>query len=98
MTTTRDLQLLADELTEVFPPPHTVAAQQLAIVGRGKWKIVPIGGGSFALRIEYTDSRGEEVVMRAEREIAGFPNTLRQSLEFMLSVYSSTRYGWHIVG
>lgn len=97
MTTTKELQRLADELTDAFPPPPTIAPRQLAVVGRGRWKVVPIGGGSFALRIEYTDTRGNEVIMRAEREIAGFPNTLRQSLEFMLSVYSSTRYGWHIV-
>lgn len=97
MTTTRELQLLADELTDVFPPPKSIAPQQLPTVGHGKWKVVPIGAGSFALRVEYTDAEGESVVMRAEREIAGFPNTLRQSLEFMLSIYSSTRHGWHIV-
>lgn len=71
-----------------------MVSQNRQVSGRGKWKIVPIGGGAFALRIEYPTADGDTFVVRAEREISGFANSLRQSLEFMLSVHSATRHHW----
>lgn len=94
MTTMKELQLLADGLTELLPPPASPKGVQSVKSGTGRWTIVPIGSGSYALRIEYRDRENNVVTVRAEREIAGFPSTLRQSLEFMLSVHSATRHHW----
>lgn len=94
MTTTKELQLLADELTDVMPPPKSVTAMNGKIVGSGVWKVAPIGSGAYALRIEYKQADGTTVTVRPEREVSGFPNTLRQSLEFMISVHAATRHHW----
>jgi hypothetical protein len=94
MTTISELQILADELTELLPPPTRPAGVNLVVVGSGKWKIVPVGSGSYAMRIEYEHPDGHSFVVRSEKEIAGFPNALRQSLEFMVTLHTATRHHW----
>jgi hypothetical protein len=94
MTTIKELQVLADGLTKLMPPPALPPNVQTVKSGTGRWAIVPIGSGSYALRIEYKDKDNNTITVRAEREITGFPSSLKQSLEFMLSVHSATRHRW----
>lgn len=94
MTTTKELQALADELTIVMPPPKSVRGANDTTVGSGVWKIAPIGSGAFALRIEYKKADGSTITVRPEKEVSGFPNTLRQSLEFLISLNVATKHLW----
>ncbi len=97
MTTHKDLQVLADQLTQLTPPPSQPLGLNNAKPGTGKWKIVPIGAGGFALRIEYEHVEGGTVIGRADPEISGFASSIRQSLSFMLSVTRASRFHWHPV-
>jgi hypothetical protein len=94
MTTISDLQVLADELTELTPPPTQPRGLNTAIAGTGRWKVVPIGGGGYALRIEYDDHINGTIIGRADPEISGFASMLRQSLAFMVSVNKASRFHW----
>ena len=89
-----ELQILADELTALLPPPQRPLGVNLVVAGTGKWKIVPVGSGSYAMRIEYQHPEGSTFIVRSEKEIAGFPNALRQSLEFMVDLHTATRHYW----
>jgi hypothetical protein len=95
MTTHSDLQVLADQLTELTPPPTQPLGLNNAKPGTGKWKVVPIGAGGYALRIEYENLDGGLVIGRADPEISGFASNIRQSLSFMLSVTRASRFYWH---
>jgi hypothetical protein len=94
MTTIKELQILADELTQLLPPPIRPQGVNLVVAGTGRWKIVPIGSGSYAMRIEYEHPDGDTFIVRAEKEIAGFPSSLRQSLDFMVTLHTATRHQW----
>jgi hypothetical protein len=95
MATLIDLQLLADKLTKVAPPPQDLTSDKHKfIVGSGRWKVEMVGGGFYAVRIEYDTTQNQKVVMKAERELRGFSQNLAQSLEFAEFVANPNRHHW----
>ncbi len=94
VTTIYELQNLADELTVVAPPPPPPVTLNNIVADSGKWVIRAIGGGSYALRVEYETTNGEKVITRVEEEAFGFPATLRTALRFALQIANAHRLYW----
>lgn len=95
MATLIDLQLLADKLTKVAPPPQDLTnGKDQFIVGSGKWKVEMVGAGFYAVRIEYDTTQNKKIVMKADRELRGFSQNLAQSLEFAEFVANPHRHHW----
>jgi hypothetical protein len=95
MATLLDLQLLADKLTKVAPPPQDLPSDKYKfIVGSGRWKVEMVGAGFYAVRIEYETTQNQKIVMKADRELRGFSQNLAQSLEFAEFVANPNRHHW----
>lgn len=96
-TTISEIQQLADELTIVAPPPPPPKILNNVIANSGRWVVRAIGGGSYALRVEYATANGGTVITRVDDEAFGFPSTLRTSLRFALQIANSHRLYWQPV-
>jgi hypothetical protein len=95
MTTLNDLQILADRLTKVSPPPQDLTNKKdQFIVGSGRWKVEMVGAGFYAVRIEYDTTQNKKVVMKADQELRGFADTLSQSLRFAEFIANPSRHHW----
>jgi hypothetical protein len=95
MATLIDLQLLADKLTLVAPPPQDLKnGTDQFVQGSGRWKVEMVGAGFYAVRIEYETTQNKKVVMKAEQELRGFSQNLAQSLEFAEFVANPHRHHW----
>lgn len=53
-----------------------------------------VGGGFYALRIEYDTTQNKKVVMKASRELRGFAQNLAESLKFAEFVANPNRHHW----
>ena len=95
MATLNDLQILADKLTKISPPPQDLTnGKDKFIVGSGRWKVEMVGAGFYAVRIEYDTTQNKKVVMKAKQELRGFADTLAQSLKFAEFVANPSRHHW----
>jgi len=95
MATLIDLQLLADKLTLVAPPPQDLTnGKDQFVRGSGRWKVEMVGGGFYAVRIEYDTTQNQKVVMKANQELRGFSQNLEQSLKFAEFVANPHRHHW----
>lgn len=95
MATLKDIQILADELTQISPPP--TRPKGVNFVGsNGRWKVETVGTGMYALRAEYDLADGEVVVVRMNDEIIGFPTALVSAIKFAIMLASCETYYWSI--
>lgn len=94
MSSISDLELLIDQLNEVAPPPKIPLGLNEIIKGSGKWQLVMVGAGMYAIRAVYRNTRGEEVECRQENEIVGFIPAVTTAVRFTLSIMSSSRHYW----
>ena len=95
MATLKDLQILADKLTIVAPPPQDLTNNKdQFIVGSGRCKVEMVGAGFYAVRIEYDTTQNQKVVMKANQELRGFSESLAQSLKFAEFVANPHRHHW----
>lgn len=94
MATTEQLNLLADELTQAMPPPRQLAGIQNVIPGTGRWVIVRVGGGTFAVRAQFDSPTGEPVICRTADEVRGYASTVATSLRFAIQVATASRHNW----
>ena len=90
------LQVLADELTEVSPPPPKPKGLNFVVAGSGRWVVVKSGSGMFAIRPEYDDGRGGRVVATHNGEIRGFAPAIKTALMFAISIANSSRHYWSV--
>jgi hypothetical protein len=97
MTTSSDLQLLCDELTQIFPPPQNPKGVNFVEEGTGRWVIARVGSGMYAVQAEYKDHRGGTIQVKMENQITGFAPAVMTALKFSISVADSHRYGWSAV-
>ena len=88
------LQILADDLTKVSPPPNRPTGLNYIVEGTGKWVVVKVGSGMYAIRPEYEDSRGGKVVATQNGEIRGFAPAIETALRFAISIANSHRHYW----
>lgn len=98
MTTIEQLQVLADELTDVFPPPKVPLGVNSVIAGTGKWRVMRIGGGCYAVRIEYQRSDGTTVTVKSSEEIVGYPSNVTTAIRFALQMGNASRHFWLPLG
>jgi hypothetical protein len=95
MATLKDIQTLADELTQVAPPP--IRPIGVNFVGtNGRWKAETVGSGLYALRAEYDLANGETVTIKMNDEIVGFPSTIVPAIKFSIMVANSSKFFWSI--
>lgn len=94
MATITELEILADQLTEVVPPPTNPKGQANTIPGTGRWVIAKTGAGTYALRIEYDTASGAKLVVRQQTELKGFADTLAQAMRFTIEVATADRHHW----
>jgi hypothetical protein len=95
MATLSQLQILADKLTKVSPPPQDLTnGKDQFVKGSGRWKVEMVGAGFYAVRIEYDTTQNKKVVMKANHELRGFSENLAQSLKFAEFVAQPSRHYW----
>ena len=95
MATLKDIQILADELTQVSPPP--ARPKGVNFIGtNGRWKVETVGTGMYALRAEYDLADGEVVVVKINDEIVGFPSALVSAIKFAIMLSSCDKYFWSV--
>lgn len=94
MATLNDIQILADELTLVSPPPAKPKGVNFTPTGNGRWIVQRTGAGMFALRAEYPISQNETCVIKIDSEITGYPNALISALKFAIMIAKSSTYFW----
>jgi hypothetical protein len=93
MATLKDIQILADELTQLSPPP--ARPKGVNFIGtNGRWKVETVGTGMYALRAEYDLADGEVVVVRINDEILGFASALVSAIKFSIMLSSCDKYFW----
>ena len=71
-STIEQLQKLADDLTEVSPPPIQPIGLNGVLPHSGKWIVVKVGSGLYAVRPEYEDGLGGVIVGKHNDEVKGF--------------------------
>lgn len=95
MATLKEIQILADELTELAPPP--TRPKGVNFFGtNGRWKVEAVGTGMYALRAEYDLADGEVVVVKINDEIIGFPSALVSAIKFAIMLASCNKYFWSV--
>jgi hypothetical protein len=95
MATLKDIQILADELTQVAPPP--ARPKGVNFVGaNGRWKAETVGSGLYALRAEYDLADGETITIRMDDEMVGFPSTIIPAIKFSIMLASCNQFFWSI--
>lgn len=87
------LQKLADELTEVAPPPKSPHGLNMA-VKRGRWIVQKVGAGMYAIRAEYQTEQNTAVVVKIDDEMSGFAKALVTAMKFAIQIASSSRHYW----
>jgi hypothetical protein len=95
MTTLKEIQILADELTQVSPPPARPKGANF-VGTNARWKAETVGGGMYALRAEYDLANNEVVVMKINDEIVGFPSALVSAIKFSIMLASCNKYFWSL--
>ena len=93
-STIEQLQKLADELTEVSPPPIQPIGLNGALPHSGKWIVVKVGLGLYAVRPEYEDGLGGVIVGKHNDEVKGFAQVVMTALRFAISISSASRHRW----
>lgn len=88
------LQKLADELTVHAPPPPQPKGLNYIVPNSGKWVVVKVGSGMYAVRPEYETTNGEKIIATRNGETRGFPNSIEASLRFAISVTTASRFYW----
>lgn len=91
------LQKLADELTEVSPPPPRPMGMNFIVPDSGRWVVVKVGSGMYAIRPEYDDTRGQKVIVTHNGEVRGFAPAIETALKFAISIGASSRHHWSVV-
>ena len=94
MATLNDLQILADELTQVSPPPQQPKGANFIAQNSGRWVIARTGAGMYAVRAEYTMLDEEVRTIKIEHEITGYPNSLVSALKFAIMIASASTFYW----
>lgn len=87
------LQKLADELTEVAPPPKKPNGIDEGLKN-GRWVVQRTGIGMYAIRAEYETTNNTIVTIRIDDEMRGFANSLVTAIKFSIQIASSTRHYW----
>ena len=95
MATLKEIQILADELTQVSPPPARPKGANF-IGTNGRWKVETVGTGMYALRAEYDLADGEVVVVKITDEIIGFASAFVSAIKFAIMLASCDKYYWSI--
>lgn len=92
-----ELQVLADRLTELAPPPALPKGVNMIAPNTGRWVVKRVGAGFYALRAHY-DHTDPEVVEPIEvtiaNELRGYPSTMATALHFSVTVLDSPRHQW----
>lgn len=98
MTTSKELSLLLDRLTEVSPPPRLPLGINAPIVeGSGKWVTQPSGAGGYVVRARYQTRNGGEVIVRVSDELRGAPSVIAKAVRFAIQLAESDRRYWVLV-
>lgn len=95
MATLKEMQILADELTQVSPPP--TRPKGVNFIGtNGRWKVETVGTGMYALRAQFDLADGEVVIVRIQDEIIGFPSALISAMKFAIMLASCDKFLWAV--
>ena len=94
MATLNDLQILADELTQISPPPKQPKGVNFIAENNGRWVIVRTGAGMYAVRAEYTLLDQVARTIKMEHEMTGYPNSLVSALKFAIMIASASTFFW----
>ena len=94
MATLNDLQILADELTQVSPPPQQPKGVNFIAEQNGRWVIVRTGAGMYAVRAEYKLADDDTRTIKMEHEMTGYPNSLVSALKFATMIASASTFYW----
>lgn len=97
MATLNDLQLLADELSEVAPPPTKPQGLNFVVPNSGKWKVQRTGAGMYAIRAEYQVNEHETRIVKMENEMTGYPTALMSALKFAVMIANASTYYWSAI-
>ena len=94
MSNLKELEMLAGRLTEVMPPPLRPMGVNKVVDGSGRWKVVRIGAGQYAIRAEYDDNEGGQVEVRMANEVRGYVGSVAIALRFSISVAEAGKLYW----
>lgn len=93
-STIEQLQKLADDLTEVSPPPIQPIGLNGVLPHSGRWIVVKVGSGLYAVRPEYEDGLGGVIVGKHNDEVKGFAPAVMTALRFAISICSASSHRW----
>lgn len=96
MATLNELQILADELTQISPPPKQPKGVNFIAENDGRWVIERTGAGMYAVRAEYKLA-DETRTIKMEHEMTGYPNSLMSALKFAIMISTSSTFFWSAV-
>lgn len=97
MATLNDLQILADELTQVSPPPQQPKGVNFISENNGRWVIERTGAGMYAVRAEYKLADDDTRTIKIEHEMTGYPNSLVSALKFAIMIGNAQTHYWSAV-
>jgi hypothetical protein len=99
MTTISEVEILLDELTISSPPPPLplgVSDEHSIRRGSGKWVVVPVGVGIYAIRVEYDLDDGKKLQVKVPDEVRGAPQAISMAVRFSLQLANSHRFYWQV--
>jgi len=99
MATISEIEILLDELSLSSPPPPLpigVGDHHKIRKGSGKWVVVPVGVGIYAVRVEYKLDDDSKLQVKVPEEIRGAPQAISMAVRFALQLANSHRFYWQV--